>query len=257
MKTNNSFKMYLYALGVILVGLALSRPKSSDDRFIDTVRTTLPKTVMVQVIMEEPLISVMIGDIELYRSTETVRRRYAGAGVFVSPNGHIMTVAHLFNHGKLVSATVKTFDGYEQAGELLEISEDSDLALVKIETHGFDVDYAKIADPRTLRVGESVVCIGNPLLLEWSVSHGIISNLNRDFPESYNMTQSDAFINPGNSGGPLFNLKGELIGINSFLIPPVNAPVFTGLGFSVQSGQIIEFLTKVRNKTRGLEKAVN
>lgn len=255
MRTTNGFKTYLYALGVILVSMVLFRPETQEEKFISTVREALPKTVMVQVIVEEPLLTISIGDMEIFRSTETVRRRYVGAGAIISPTGHIITVAHLFNHGELESASVKTFDGYERAVDLIQISPKSDLALIKMETDGNWVPYAKVADPRRLRVGESVICIGNPLALEFSVSHGIISYLNRDFAASYNMTQSDAFINPGNSGGPLFNLKGELIGINSFLIPPVPAPIFTGLGFSVQPGQIREFITDIRKKTKGLELA--
>lgn len=139
------------------------------------------------------------------------------------------------------------------AGEVLHKEDGLDLALLQ---SNFDTPtpYARIADPRKLRVGQEVLAVGSPLGFTFSVSHGIVSALNRDDLGVYNMTQSDAFLNPGNSGGPLFNLKGDIIGINSRIVPPVPANIFTGLGFSVQSGQIVEFLTRVRNKYLQLEK---
>ena len=115
--------------------------------------------------------------------------------------------------------------------------------------------YVNIADPRGLKVGQEVIAIGSPAGLSFSVTNGIISALYRDFNHAYNVTQSNTAINPGNSGGPLFNLKGELVGINSFFIMArPEFPVFTGLGFSVQSGQCIEFLTDAAKKFKDMKK---
>jgi len=222
---------------------------ASTERFVKVADKSVQKTTIVQVtaVVEELQFTITKKGFDIKKSTATVR--YLGAGVFISPNGHILTCAHLFNHGIVKSITVNSYDGYSYGAELLFSEKNRDLALLYINEK--TPDYAKLADPRYLKVGQEVIAVGNPLGLEFSVTHGIISALNRDFKDGYNVTQSDAFINPGNSGGPLFNLKGELVGINSFIIPPVNAPIFTGAGFSVQSGQIIEFLTRYR----GLNKA--
>jgi len=236
----------LAALGLIVGVLSGC---ASTERFVKVAEQSVQKTAMVQVtaVVEELQFTITQKGLDIKKSTATVR--YLGAGVFISPNGHILTCAHLFNHGVVKAIDIETYTGYSYRAELLFSETSRDLALLYI--NDLTPNYARLADPRKLRVGQEVIAVGNPLGLDFSVTHGIISALNRDFKEGYNVTQSDAFINPGNSGGPLFNLKGELVGINSFIIPPVNAPIFTGAGFSVQSGQIIEFLTRYR----GLDKA--
>lgn len=252
MKNTKAFKFYLYSIGVILVGFVLLRPSSHEDQLISVTAKSLPKTVMIAVQIEVPLLRIQLGDLEVYRSTETVMKTYLGSGVIISPNGHILTCAHLFDDGDVRSISIKTYNEYIHAGDLLYMDVKKDLALVRI----FDEtpQYAKLADPRGLKVGQEVIAIGYPLALDFSVTHGIISYLNRDFKFRYNALQTDTFINPGNSGGPLFNLKGELVGINSFIIPPINAPIFTGCGFSVEAGQIIEFLTNFKKIDASLPK---
>lgn len=207
--------------------------KSSEERFVQVAEETLPKTVMIQA-----AVTVEMRGMKL---SGTVR----GAGVFISPNGHVLTAAHLLWADEVGDVTICDYLGDCRKGELLFQYDRFDLALFKIETSG-TTPFAKLADPRSLKVGQEVLAIGNPLGFEWSVSHGIISALYRDDTTMYNMTQSDAFINPGNSGGPLFDIHGKLVGINSRIYPPVNAPVFTGIGMSAQVGQIIEFLARFR-----------
>lgn len=179
---------------------------------------------------------------------------FLGSGVFISSKGHILTCGHLFHPGETPVVTVTLHNGESYSAEVLAVDHRRDLGLVKIEPRS-SVSFAAVADPRGLRVGQSVFAIGYPLGLDFSVCHGIISALNRDFQFAYNVTQSDAMINPGNSGGPLFNMKGELVGINSFIIPVLPVPINSGLGFSVQPGQMIEFLAKFRRQYEGLENA--
>lgn len=216
------------------------------ERFVKVSEDVVPKTVDIHVlgVAKELVLTIKDGNFEIEEATVPVH--VEGAGVFVSPNNHVLTCAHLFWLDKITSISVCTQDGTCTAAELLHKEDGLDLGL--LQTY-FDAPtpYARIADPRKLKVGQEVLAIGSPLGLPFSVSHGIISALNRD-DIGYNMTQSDAFLNPGNSGGPLFNLNHEIVGINSRILPPVRANIFTGLGFSVQSGQIIEFLTRVRNK---------
>lgn len=209
------------------------------DKYVEVAETALPKTVMIY------------NRVQIDTAQGSVTGTYSGAGVFVSPNGHIVTAAHLFD-GVSEAITVQTYDGDYYAAEILAI-ERNDLALLKIEPIEGPFRFAKLANPLRLRVGQEVLAIGNPLRLDFSVSHGIISALHRDNTWVYNATQSDVMINPGNSGGPLFNMSGELVGINSFIVPVfAPLPLNTGLSFSVQSGQIIEFLTKVRQTYEGL-----
>lgn len=250
MKKYVSYKTYLYTIGSIVLAFVLFIPKSHEDKLITAAADALPKTVMIKVAIMQPMLSIKLGDIEIFKSTQTVIQHYLGSGVFISPNGHVLTCAHLFSDGEVQSITVTDFGGTSYAAELLHTDPRRDLALCQINE--FTPHYANIVDPESLKIGQEVIAIGNPLSLDFSVTHGIISYLNRAYLAPCKVTQSDAFINPGNSGGPLFNLKGELVGINSFIIPPVNAPLFTGCGFSVQAGQLIEYLNKFKDLHQAL-----
>lgn len=238
-------KFLILGLGLFLFGCA------PIERYVKVSDDSLPKTTMIEVKAIVTQITLIIDEkgISIDQSTVTINVR--GAGVFISPQGHILTCDHLFEFNQVIDAIVIEYNGNVYKAEILFREERLDLALLKVNVDQ-PVPYARIADPRKLKVGQEVIAIGNPLGFDFSVSHGIISALNRDGLGVYNMTQSDTFLNPGNSGGPLFNLKGELVGINSRIVPPVRANIFTGLGFSVQSGQIVEFLTRFR----GLDKSI-
>lgn len=169
----------------------------------------------------------------------------SGAGVFVPRNGHILTCAHLFSHKGMVKEAI-TVEAYQQGvyfAELLSIDTKRDLALIKINAY---TPCLHIADPWSVIVGQEVLAIGEPLGLEGSVSHGIVSATTRDVFGQYNLVQTDAAINPGNSGGPLVNMEGQIIGINVLLANAAGLPLSAGIGFAVSSGQILEFLVKYR-----------
>lgn len=214
------------------VGVVTYKQWDRETRQVRIIKNSLPKTVMIQV----------AGIYESQESTRSVAVR--GAGVFISPTNHVLTCAHLFRLKSINSISVCSLDGICTAAELLNLDDHKDLGLLRAN---FDepTPYAELQDPRTLAVGQEVIAIGNPLGLEFSVSHGIISALYRDIGAFYNLTQTDVMINPGNSGGPLLDLEGKLVGINNLIIPVIPIlPINTGLAFSVQSGQIIEFLSK-------------
>lgn len=222
------------------------------DKYAKLSEKVMPAVVEIHVVgtIEGHL---FIGSFDL--GPVTVQQGVLGSGTFISPNGYILTVAHLFNHfDKIESITVISPNGDVVAGKLKDIGKGVDLALVKVDFYK-TTPYVKLADPRRLRIGQEVLAIGSPAGLSFSVTNGIISALYRDFDHAYNVTQSNTAINPGNSGGPLFNLDGELVGVNSFFIF-VNSdmPVFTGLGFSVQSGQCLEFLSKNARKFRDMKR---
>lgn len=226
------------------------------ERFVALSDESLPKSVTIYVSGTKEMMSIVQTDQGFDLQPEMVPVRVAGAGVFISPNNHVLTCAHLFGLATITGITVCDYNDTCTAGELIKKENALDLAL--LETN-FDLptDYITIAHPGSLRVGQEVIAIGNPLDFPLSVSHGIISALGRDNLGVYNMTQSDTFINPGNSGGPLINLRGELVGINSRMVPPVNAAIFTGLGFSTSPGQIIEFLTRFSKITVALPVEAN
>lgn len=238
-------KLFPAILAGLLAGCATS------EKFVRLSDTVVPKTLDIHVtgITKQLILTIKDGKFDISEATMAVRVQ--GAGVFVSANNHVLTCAHLFWLDKITAITVCNDSDICTAGEVLHKEDDLDLALLQAN---FDLPtpFARIGDPRKLRAGQEVLAVGSPLGFSFSVSHGIISALNRDNLGVYNMTQSDAFLNPGNSGGPLFNLNGEIIGINSRIVPPVRANIFTGLGFSVQSGQIVEFLTRIRRKYESL-----
>lgn len=170
-----------------------------------------------------------------------------GSGVFISSKGHIITAAHLFRDFKSISTVeITSPNGDVVAGSVVKIASKADLAVVKVFYYK-TTPKVKLADPRGLKVGQECFAIGSPLGLSFSVTSGIISALYRDFDYAYNVTQSDTVINPGNSGGPMFNLQGELIGINVFMVMSDKfSSSFSGLGFSEQCGEILKFLVDVK-----------
>jgi serine protease Do len=241
------FKKFLVAGALLLSGCV-----APGNRLVKVVNDVIPKSAMIEVkaVMEMTEITFDDGGFSMDTSTRAVT--FKGSAVFVSPNGHLVTCAHMFDEGTISTVTVITSDGHRYVAEILYQDTRRDLALVKISKES--PAYATLADPRDIFVGQEVLAVGNPLGFEFSVTHGIVSALDRDNVGLYDALQTDTFINPGNSGGPLFNLEGQLVGINSRIVPPVDASIFTGLGFSVSTGQILEFLTKFRGLERSFSK---
>ena len=139
--------------------------------------------------------------------------RGEGSGFIVGSDGVILTNAHVVANADKV--TVKLKDRREFEAKVLGQDEASDVAVIKIEAK--DLPTVRFGDPRTIKVGEWVVAIGAPFGFDNSVTAGIVSALGRNLPDdSYvPFIQTDVAVNPGNSGGPLFNLNGEVIGMNS------------------------------------------
>jgi serine protease Do len=215
------------------------------ERYVNVAEEVLPACVEISV--TGTVETFTLEDLLMGKPPQVTIKRVLGSGVFINDKGYILTCAHLFTlFTQVTMITVERPTGDVSFGTLKMMGQGVDLALVSIDSS--KTPYAKLADPRMLKVGQEVIAIGSPLGLPFSVTNGIISALHRDIEKAYNVTQSNTAINPGNSGGPLFNLKGELVGINSFMASPVKAPIFTGLGFSVQSGQILEFLVNAGRK---------
>jgi serine protease Do len=156
--------------------------------------------------------------------------RGEGSGFIVSEDGYILTNAHVVNGASRV--TVKMTDRREYEATVVGVDERTDVAVIKIE--GKNLPTVKLGDASKLRPGEWVIAIGSPFGFENSVTAGVVSATSRSMPGEGNYTpfiQTDVAVNPGNSGGPLFNLKGEVVGINSQIYSRTGG--YMGLSFAV------------------------
>jgi len=158
-----------------------------------------------------------------------VPMRGEGSGFIVSADGVILTNAHVVDDAQKV--TVKLTDRREFEARVIGADAKSDVAVLKIDAH--DLPAVRLGDPRGLQVGEWVVAIGSPFGFENSVTAGIVSAKGRTLPDdSYvPFIQTDVAVNPGNSGGPLFNLRGEVVGINSQIYSRSGG--YQGLSFAI------------------------
>ena len=152
-----------------------------------------------------------------------------GSGFIIKPDGYILTNAHVVGNGGEV--TVRLTDKREFKAKVIGADPRTDVALVKIDATGLPV--VPIGDPSKARVGEWVAAIGSPFGFENSISAGIISAKGRSLPdESFvPFIQTDVAVNPGNSGGPLFDLNGNVIGINSMIYSRTGG--YMGLSFAI------------------------
>ena len=162
-----------------------------------------------------------------------------GSGVIASSDGYIITNTHVIDGGD--SAKVVLYDGSEHEAKLIGFDTTSDIAVIKIDASGLTA--AEFASSSTLSVGDSVAAIGNPLSpdLRLTMTRGIVSALNREM--SYNgatmsLIQTDASINEGNSGGPLFNSRGQVIGITNMKMISTFGSGVEGLGFAIPSDTV-------------------
>jgi len=148
------------------------------------------------------------------RGFEIPQRQGEGSGFIVSADGYILTNAHVVADADEV--TVRMTDRREYPAKVIGIDRRTDVAVIKIE--GKNLPVVRIGDPSKLRPGEWVLAIGSPFTFENSVTAGIVSATGRSMPGEDGLVpfiQTDVAVNPGNSGGPLFNLSGEVVGINS------------------------------------------
>jgi S1-C subfamily serine protease len=229
----------------ILLGVAFKVvPPTPENRFVKPVAHVLDACVQVTV--------KFVAQTE-FDQAPTIHGA-SGSGVFVSPKGYLLTAAHVVGFDKVISVSIIREDGDIIAANIIKIDNKNDLALLKVDYYD-KVPYVKLADPRKLALGQEVFAIGAPLGLGLGVTAGIISALYVDLDnEYYNMTQSDTAINHGNSGGPLFNLEGELVGINVLMITASPfEQTFGGIGFSVQVSQCYEFLIRCVKENKDLK----
>ncbi len=157
-----------------------------------------------------------------------------GTGFFINDQGYIVTNAHVVKGAQDLTIYYWSSPLEFNKAQIIGVDEIADIAVIKIEPL-LPTPYVEWGDSEELRLGEDVLAIGHGMSMPWSVTKGIISYTHRQKPGSpmivYN--QSDAVINQGNSGGPLFNMNGEVIGVNTLLFSQTGS--FSGVGFSLPS----------------------
>jgi serine protease Do len=173
----------------------------------------------------------------------------SGSGVIIDPDGYIITNNHVI--GDATEIEVRFSDKSKLISQVVGKDLDTDIALLKV-TADHPLPSARFGDSSTVRVGQWVLAVGNPFGLDRTVTLGVVSGIGREninLSRYENFIQTDASINPGNSGGPLFNLRGEIIGINTAIINFAQ-----GIGFAIPSNmakQVIHQLMTQGRVTRG------
>src|SRR5476649_1015926 len=172
--------------------------------------------------------------------------RSLGSGFIISADGYILTNAHVVEAADEIN--VKLTDKREFKAKVIGSDKRTDIALIKIEATGLPA--VKFGDPNKLKVGEWVIAIGSPFGFENTVTAGIVSAKGRSLPQEnfVPFIQTDAAVNPGNSGGPLFNMRGEVVGVNSQIYSRTGG--FMGLSFSIPIDVANDIVTQLKTGGR-------
>lgn len=159
----------------------------------------------------------------------------SGSGFFYSTDGYIVTNHHVIDDARQVA--IKLFDGRLLPVQLIGYNVDMDVAVLKANG---DFERLRFADSDDVSVGQKAIAIGNPRGLEFSVTEGIISALNRASPTGAPLFQTDVSINPGNSGGPLLDNQGRVVGVNT-----LKFETGEGLGFALKANDVEETIKDI------------
>lgn len=218
-------------LAAILCLLVTTPLAQAEQSYADLIEEVMPSVVNIST---EKAVNKDDGIDNLMINPQLNGRESLGSGFFIRNDGHILTNFHVINGAKRI--TVTTNDGVTYDAKVKATDKTSDLAILKINgKKGHEKDFvpAKFGDADKVRIGDIVLTFGNPYGLGISVSQGIISAKSRSIglgEQQY--IQTDAAINQGNSGGPMFDLNGEVIGVNSAIFTIQGA---TGVGFALPS----------------------
>lgn len=165
-----------------------------------------------------------------------------GSGFVISEDGYVVTNNHVIESADEI--TVEFFTGAELTAEVVGTDPNTDIALLKVESDE-PLPFVNFGDSDSARVGDWVIAMGNPLGQGFSVSAGIVSARNRALSGTYDdYIQTDAAINRGNSGGPLFNMDGEVIGVNTAILSPNGGSI--GIGFSMAANVVTRVVDQLQ-----------
>lgn len=246
-------------LGALLLG-STALPGLADEALADLVERVSPAVVTV-LASEEAKPRQMKGQPNPFEGTpfdeffrqfggpngmqppQSGPRQGLGSGFILDAEGYIVTNNHVVDGADTV--TVRLSDDREFTAEVVGTDPLTDLALLRIQA-GMDLPAVTLGDSDAIRVGEDVVAVGNPFGLSSTVTTGIVSAKGRNISEGpyAEFIQTDAAINKGNSGGPLFNMEGEVVGVNSAIYSPTGGSV--GLGFAVTSNIVENVIADLR-----------
>ncbi len=168
-----------------------------------------------------------------------------GSGIVIDRDGHIVTNYHVVEGQRTLKVILE--DGTASRATVLGTDPSNDLAVLRSEFPKDRLSPATLGDSSVMRPGDAVFAIGSPFNQPFSVTSGIISATGRSTQSSFtgrslrDMLQTDAAVNPGNSGGPLFNITGEVVGINTSIENP-NGRFFVGLGFAIPSNTVLRLM---------------
>jgi len=170
------------------------------------------------------------------------RSEALGSGFVVSEDGYIVTNNHVIEGADEIE--IEFFTGEKLPAKLVGTDPKTDIALLKVEA-GKPLQFVQFGNSDLMRVGDWVVAMGNPLGQGFSVSAGIVSARNRELSGTYDdYIQTDAAINRGNSGGPLFNMDGQVIGVNTAILSPTGGSI--GIGFSMASNVVTKVVDQLK-----------
>jgi serine protease Do len=262
MKASQSFSLLVFMLVTMLFGHSASADLPD---FRDIVKSNSP--AVVKILVEQKSVrggqaQGDSGDIPeplrrffQYRGSPQSQRQEMsmGSGFIVSESGYIVTNNHVVEGAD--SVLVRLSDRREFDAEIIGTDPRSDLALLRIDAE--NLPALKLAEAGELEVGEWVLAIGSPFGLDYSVTAGIVSAMGRSLPTEQNenyvpFIQTDVAINPGNSGGPLFNLQGEVVGVNSQIFTRSGGSI--GLSFAIPISvvrNVVDQLKEDGRVTRG------
>ena len=217
--------------GVLSIGLAaptIAKAGTSGDQIASVVAKVSPAVVGI-VVTRPPTVEE---DGSAPKTVSADRPTVAlGSGFIIDPSGFIATNKHVVLDA--TSIFVVATDGVRYKASVVGMPSKADMALLRIEA-GRPLPFVQFGNSDKMRAGDTVIAIGSPFGLDNTVTAGILSAVNRDVMESPfdDYLQTDAAINHGNSGGPLFNLAGEVVGMNSIIIAPGTGSVGLGLRHS-------------------------
>lgn len=255
MRQMKQISLFGLAAGAMAVATPAAAAPVGSAAFADLIEDRMPAVVFVEV-------SVAAGEVDLpFRDDprfeeflerfgdrfdmpeEDALRMGVGSGFLISQDGYIVTNHHVIEDAVAVTVTLE--DGTEHEATVVGSDPLTDIALLDIEGTGFPV--VDFGASEAMRVGEGVFAIGSPFGLGGTVTTGIVSAKSRDIRSGPfdDFIQTDAAVNRGNSGGPLFNLAGEVIGVNTAIFSPGGGSV--GIGFAVPSDLVTEIVADLRD----------